>query len=66
MPRWQGDPLQLAYICDALISRRDNALQRTHPTGAPTTSDPTTSDPNNDAGAPTASSPATGPPPRLN
>ena len=35
MPRWQGDPLQLAYICDALVTRRDNALQRTHPTGAP-------------------------------
>ena len=35
MPRWQGDPLQLHYICDALVTRRDNALQRTHPTGAP-------------------------------
>ena len=37
MPRWQGDPLQLGYICDALISRRDAALQRTQPTGAPDT-----------------------------
>ena len=34
-PRWQGDLLHLGDCIAALEARRDQALRRTHPTGAP-------------------------------
>jgi hypothetical protein len=34
-PLWRGDPLDLAAAIDALVARRDEALRRIRPTGAP-------------------------------
>jgi hypothetical protein len=34
-PRWTGDPAHLADCIDAIQARRDAALRRTRPTGAP-------------------------------